>query len=113
MQDIKCPLCNTLIDSGTYLRESLKSQTYYDCVRCGKYSINDLVFDNINLDKISNLKAILSYWIRNNQNKNNLVYRLIFITLFVNFFFHSTYFIPTMLWMWFGSLGLAHNKDLM
>jgi len=41
--------------------------------------------------------------------ERNLVYRVVFITLFVNFFFHSSYLIPTMFWLWFGSLGLAQS----
>lgn len=39
-----------------------------------------------------------------------LVYRAIFFALLTNFLFHSTYFIPAMLWLWFMSLGLSQNR---
>ena len=55
------------------------------------------------------IKVLQEVW--NNTNKNNLVYRAVFITLFVNFFFHSTYLVPTMLWLWFGSLGLSQSDN--
>ncbi|OGM21190.1 hypothetical protein A2714_03220 [Candidatus Woesebacteria bacterium RIFCSPHIGHO2_01_FULL_38_9] len=40
----------------------------------------------------------------------SLLYRTVFITLTVNFLFDYTYLIPTMLWIWFVSLGLVQNK---
>jgi hypothetical protein len=39
------------------------------------------------------------------------VFSLIFITLSINFFFDFTYLIPTMLWLWFVSLGLANSGN--
>jgi len=55
------------------------------------------------------IKVLQEVW-EDNAEKN-LVYRVVFITLFVNFFFHSSYLIPTMLWLWFGSLGLSQSKN--
>ncbi|HLE49176.1 MAG TPA: hypothetical protein VI819_04080 [Patescibacteria group bacterium] len=43
---------------------------------------------------------------RSYQLKKN-VFALIFIVLSVNFMFDYTYFIPTMLWVWFSALGFA------
>jgi hypothetical protein len=37
----------------------------------------------------------------------NAIYTALFFALTVNFFFDSTYFIPTMLWLWFVLLGLS------
>lgn len=54
------------------------------------------------------LKVILQLW--NDKNPRNLVYKAVFFTLTVNFLFHSSYFIPTMLWLWFLSLGLAQTR---
>jgi len=42
-----------------------------------------------------------------------IVYQALFFTLGVNFLFDYTYFIPTMLWLWFMSLGLSQNKTEM
>lgn len=56
------------------------------------------------------VKVMAQIW--DDKNKKNLVYKAVFIALFVNFFFHSTYFIPTMLWMWFAVLGLSQMKVL-
>jgi O-antigen ligase len=46
---------------------------------------------------------------RNNKTKN-IIYQALFVALGVNFFFDTTYFIPTMLWLWFASLGLAQLR---
>ena len=43
-------------------------------------------------------------------DKEGLIFRAIFLGLTVNFFFDSTYKIPTMIWIWFLSLGLARGK---
>ncbi len=42
-------------------------------------------------------------------NEDTLLYRAIFLCLTVNFLFDYTYFIPTMLWLWFLSLGLVQS----
>ena len=70
MPDLKCPLCNTLVVPGDHLREPLKSQTFYDCPGCCKYSIHDLVFEHFDLEKNSDLRALISYWVRKNQKAN-------------------------------------------
>ena len=44
------------------------------------------------------------------NDKEGLIFRAIFLGLTVNFFFDSTYKIPTMIWIWFLSLGLARGK---
>lgn len=43
------------------------------------------------------------------RSKEGLVYRGLFILMTVNFLFDTTYFIPTMLWLWFIFLGLGMN----
>lgn len=48
-----------------------------------------------------------SYDLWNVDSVDGLLTRAIFITLTVNFMFDFTYFIPTMLWLWFMSLGLS------
>jgi hypothetical protein len=37
--------------------------------------------------------------------------QVIFITLGVNFLFDYTYFIPTMLWLWFAALGISQPSE--
>jgi len=39
------------------------------------------------------------------------LYRGIFFALSANFFFDTTYVIPTMLWLWFVALGLAQKSN--
>ena len=41
---------------------------------------------------------------------SSLVFGLAFLALSVNFMFDITYFIPTMLWLWFASLGLLQAE---
>jgi len=41
--------------------------------------------------------------------KNNPIFALIFLGLSINFFFDFTYAIPTMLWVWFASLGILQS----
>jgi hypothetical protein len=69
MSDIKCPLCDTIIRPDGYIRSTPKSESYFECERCGNYSLHDLVSMHIDLNKTPNLKAILSYWVRKNQKK--------------------------------------------
>lgn len=45
-----------------------------------------------------------------NKGEAKIVPQLVFITLGVNFLFDYTYIIPTMLWLWFISLGLWQEK---
>ena len=53
------------------------------------------------------IKVLVSV-LENSANKN-LVAKVIFIALTVNFMFDFTYFVPTMLWLWFISLGLSQS----
>lgn len=39
------------------------------------------------------------------------IYTIIFFALSLNFFFDTTYIIPTMLWLWFLVLGLSENQN--
>lgn len=39
----------------------------------------------------------------------NLLYKALFLAMFVNFSFDSTYVVPTMIWIWFTALALIHN----
>ena len=41
---------------------------------------------------------------------NSLLSGAVFLGLFTNFFFDRTYVTPTMLWLWFISLGLAQDR---
>lgn len=68
MPDSKCFFCDTILDVSASQREALKSKTHFDCSRCGRYSIHDLLYNQIDFEKIKDAKAILSYWIRQNQN---------------------------------------------
>lgn len=43
--------------------------------------------------------------------KENMIYALIFLTITANFLFDSTYFVPSMVYLWFMSLGLAQAKN--
>lgn len=52
-------------------------------------------------------KVIQKLWVR--KNLKNLVYKAVFFALTINFFFHASYFVPTMLWLWFISLGLSQD----
>lgn len=54
------------------------------------------------------VKRLLELWHREDQQ--NLIYRAAFFALTANLFFHSTYFVPTMLWLWFMVLGLAYYE---
>jgi len=63
----------------------------------------------LGLSFIAWFMIVLSNLLKN--PKSRLLYKAIFIALTANFFFHSTYLIPTMLWLWFISLGLAQEKS--
>jgi O-antigen ligase len=45
-----------------------------------------------------------------NNGRKRILYQSLFVALGVNFLFGTTYFIPTMLWLWFGCLGLTQKK---
>jgi len=45
-----------------------------------------------------------------NTRATSFVSALVFIALGINFLFDYTYFVPTMLWLWFVSLGLSQSK---
>ncbi len=68
MQDIKCPFCEVSINPNSYIRSGTKRETYFECERCGNFSISDKA-----LTKISNtnLKSIFSYWVCKNQKEEN------------------------------------------
>ena len=44
------------------------------------------------------------------SSKYDILYGAIFICLLVNFLFDRTYLTPTMIWLWFMSLGLVQSK---
>lgn len=44
------------------------------------------------------------------KDQKSLIYRAVFFAVTANFFFDATYFIPGMLWLWFGSLGLSQGE---
>lgn len=50
------------------------------------------------------------YW--HNNEKKDIIYQALFIALGVNFLFDTTYYIPTMLWLWFASLGLSLSRQM-
>lgn len=50
-------------------------------------------------------RVLVGLW--KQKGKEGIVYSALFIALTANFFFDSTYFIPTLLWLWFAFLGLA------
>lgn len=43
-----------------------------------------------------------------NKRVSNILYKALFIGLFVNFFFDTTYIIPAMVWLWFAVLTLVY-----
>jgi len=47
--------------------------------------------------------VLRNFW----ENKSGVLYQAIFLAIFTNFLFDTTYTIPTMLWLWFVSLALA------
>ena len=61
---------------------------------------------------------IFVYWLYNvwmrlwkSENKRGMLYRALFLTITINFLFDITYFIPTMYWLWFASLGIAQISE--
>jgi hypothetical protein len=45
------------------------------------------------------------------KSPKNFLYGAIFLVIAVNFMFDTTYYIPTMLWLWFASLGVAQTES--
>ncbi|OGK10513.1 hypothetical protein A2767_04590 [Candidatus Roizmanbacteria bacterium RIFCSPHIGHO2_01_FULL_35_10] len=43
------------------------------------------------------------------SNNTDVIYKIVFLVLTTNFMFDFTYLIPTMLWLWFISLGLSQS----
>jgi hypothetical protein len=54
-------------------------------------------------------RILLVLWMR--VEPKSLVYHAVFFVLAANFFFHVTYFVPAMLWLWFMSLGIAQGEN--
>lgn len=46
-----------------------------------------------------------------NRKKGDLVSQAAFVALSVNLFFDTTYYIPTMLWLWFILLGMSQARS--
>ncbi len=74
------------------------------------------VVHNLVLEVVTGLglfSAIFIYWLYQILIKifdgtgSNILFKAIWLALFVNFFFDSTYIIPGMLWIWFVTLSLA------
>jgi len=55
------------------------------------------------------VKVLIELWRKKNQKA--LIYKALFLVLTVNFLFDTIYFIPTMLWLWFVTLGLAQSPE--
>jgi len=45
------------------------------------------------------------------KHSEGVLFTALFLSLTTNFFFDATYFIPTMLWLWFVFLGIAQSTD--
>ncbi len=41
------------------------------------------------------------------KNEGNMLAKAVFLAIFVNFFFDTTYSIPAMIWLWFSTLALT------
>lgn len=46
------------------------------------------------------------------KNSKKALFPAIFLAITANFMFDTTYYIPTMLWLWFASLGLAQASSV-
>ena len=44
------------------------------------------------------------------KNSKETLFTAVFLAITANFMFDTTYYIPTMLWLWFATLGLAGSK---
>lgn len=65
-----CPICNT---KGVFQEAFPKGEIYStDCPRCGKYGITYVALSDFDLFDTPINRAILSYWIRSNQNKTGI-----------------------------------------
>ena len=45
------------------------------------------------------------------KSRNNALHSALFIALFINFIFDSTYTIPVMIWIWFSTLALTEKDN--
>jgi hypothetical protein len=54
------------------------------------------------------VKVFTDIW--KDKDGKDLIYKAIFVSLGVNLMFDSTYFVPTMLWLWFMALGLSQKS---
>lgn len=62
------------------------------------------------------LGIIFIYWLASKikdlmRKRSNLAYKASFFALTTNFLFDSTYFIPTMIWLWFILLGISEKRN--
>jgi hypothetical protein len=57
------------------------------------------------------LVSVINNLLRRDASQN-AIYMALFFAITVNFFFDSTYFIPTMLWLWFAFLGLSQPQGV-
>ncbi|MFA7420208.1 MAG: hypothetical protein WCZ90_11035 [Melioribacteraceae bacterium] len=64
----RCPFCNSITLSDTRLPE--KDSNFVVCKRCGKYILETTACMNSEIDKHTNGRAIISYWLRNHQYKD-------------------------------------------
>ena len=74
---------------------------------------------NLFLELVSGIgvySLVFVYWfwvvakdIFRRSSRSNYLYKALFLALTVNFMFDYTYFIPTMLFLWFAFLGLAQK----
>jgi len=80
-----------------------------------KVSPESLLAHNIVLEVISGIgifSAVFIVWLIKvfksfAGGSSNILYKALFLAIFVNFFFDTTYTIPAMIWIWFSTLALA------
>lgn len=126
----------TLIFSRPYFMQSLIGLVKYPYgVGLGNFSLLSFsmnqgknLFDNysaythnIFLEMFTGIGVyglIFAYWfckvainIFFQKEGNNYIYKVLFLSLTVNFMFDYTYFIPAMLYLWFAFLGLSQTES--
>ncbi len=47
-----------------------------------------------------------------NKSSKTFLFQALFVALSINFLFDYTYIIPTMLWLWFMTLGLSYDEKI-
>lgn len=72
---------------------------------------------NIVLEVVSGVGVwaiIFIYWLANvlkdTFRRGHVLYSALFVGLSANFFFDTTYYIPSMIWLWYMLLGLAQEE---